>query len=177
MFMDHAQDFRSLQLSQDLVWRKQNGSSFHADRFRRVHESIAHFYTGSWEAVWKNPVKTLDATKRVTRRKARPPHMGIIAGAHHISYDGGPRLQRSVIDAPNCHGYAVNETQKPLAIVRPLLEYSCPVGGLVIDPFSGSGTTLVAAKELGMRAIGIEIRESQCEEAAKRLSQEVFDFS
>ena len=67
-------------------------------------------------------------------------------------------------------------TQKPFTVISPLIAASSLVGGLVLDPFMGSGTTLVAAKQLGRRAIGIEIEEKYCQIAVDRLRQSVFQF-
>jgi len=66
--------------------------------------------------------------------------------------------------------------QKPLSIIASQIKASTLEEELVLDPFMGSGTTLRAAKDLGRRAIGIEIEEKYCEIAAKRLSQEVLEF-
>jgi site-specific DNA-methyltransferase (adenine-specific) len=67
-------------------------------------------------------------------------------------------------------------TQKPFAVINPLILASCPTRGIVLDPFMGSGTTLESARKLARKAIGIEIEEKYCEIAAKRLSQEVISF-
>ena len=74
-------------------------------------------------------------------------------------------------------GGRFHPTQKPLALLRHLILLYGSEGGVVCDPFMGSGTTLRAAKDLGYKAIGIEREEKYCDVAVKRLRQEVFNFS
>lgn len=63
----------------------------------------------------------------------------------------------------------VHPHEKPIELLRELVG-KCPAG-VILDPFMGSGTTLRAAKDLGRRAIGIEIEERYCEIAARRMAQ------
>ena len=173
MFLNNWVEFASWSLSQEVIWKKHNGSNFHADRFRRVHEHALHFYKGNWADVYKMVQTTNDATARTVRRKERPTHTGEIAESTYTSQDGGPRMMTSVIEARSCHGYAVHPTQKPVSLLGKLIQYGCPENGIVIDPFMGSGSSLVAARDCGMRSIGIEVNEEYCEAAADRLRQKV----
>lgn len=99
------------------------------------------------------------------------PVLWFVKGKHprrNILDDNLGRLSRDW--SKRLHGWA-----QPIA-PQPILKLSDD-GGVLLDPFMGSGTTLRAAKDLGRRAIGIEIEERYCEIAANRLSQSVFDFS
>ena len=77
---------------------------------------------------------------------------------------------RSVLYHPSMHGKANHPTQKPVELIKPLIHYGGTMGSTVIVPFAGAGSELIAAKEIGCPAIGIEIEEVYCEAAAKRLT-------
>lgn len=68
----------------------------------------------------------------------------------------------------------LHPTEKPIGLLQKLIGHH--VGDTVLDPFAGSGTTLVAAKLHGCRAIGCEISEDYCRIAVERLKQGVFAF-
>lgn len=150
--------------------------------FRLINEDARMFVTpgNSNQHLWPKPKWTLAWTKPngVTRtpltrgqkmnhacwepiliygKLDHPPHSDV------ISLSIG--LQREVEGHP---------CPKPFKLFERLISFTD--AQTVLDPFMGSGTTLRAAKDLGRKAIGIEIEEKYCEIAAKRLRQEVFSF-
>ena len=100
---------------------------------------------------------------------------------------GGPRIVRyQWAGAERCSDGRWHGTQKPVAVMRWCIDRIAWISGPaklrewdgpILDPYTGSGSTLCAAKKLKRPAIGIEIEEKYCEIAAKRLSQKVLNFS
>lgn len=177
MFLDHAREFAGWKLSQDVIWEKQNGSGpCPSDRFMRVHEHALHWYQGNWSAIchlqqrvpWDGPDK---GSVRASRSRAYHETGGRYAP--NAWSDDGTRVARSVLKVQSMHQRGAHETEKPVPLLMPLIAYACPPGGLVVAPFAGSGSDLEAARMLGMRAIGIEADERECEKAARRLAQGV----
>lgn len=78
-------------------------------------------------------------------------------------------LMSSSADRPD------HPTPKPVGLMELLIE-RCPTG-VIADPFTGSGATLIAARNLGRKAVGVEMDERYCEMTAKRLAQGSFDFA
>lgn len=164
-------------LSQDVVWHKPYGSGIAADRFRRVHEHVTHWYRGGWNLVYHQTPRVPyygPDSRHGYSRSGSDGHTGALkAGYEWI--DDGTRLMRSIIEAPTMwRRGAIHKTEKSVELLRPLIEYGCPPGGLVLDPFAGSCSTALAARLTGRRAVLIEADEAMCERAVRlRLAQDV----
>lgn len=85
-------------------------------------------------------------------------------GGHHGNY---------VTNIPQSTGHP---TPKPLSMLSSFVERFSNPNEIIFDPFAGGGTTLLAARNLGRKVIGVEMQEEYCELIANRLSQEAFDF-
>jgi adenine-specific DNA-methyltransferase len=68
-------------------------------------------------------------------------------------------------------GNKLHPTQKPVAALKPLIEAFCPSRGIVLDPFAGSGSSLLAARQLGRQFIGIELDQQHHATATARLQE------
>ena len=90
------------------------------------------------------------------------------AGKRSSNIVSSPTLMSADANRPD------HPTPKPIPLMEVLID-KCPPG-VVADPFAGSGATLIAARNLGRKSIGVELEEKYCEIIAKRLDQQVIDF-
>ena len=158
---------------QERIWQKQNGSGTTVRTFRKIHENIWHF---------KRPKATTFNLQSIREPKASVGDKSIKAGKGYASVqymsrktayaDDGMRLPKSVVFCPNLHQSTESlghPTQKPEAVIRPLILYSSNPGDFVLDPCCGTGTTLKVARDVGRRWIGIEKMTEWHQKAKGRL--------
>jgi site-specific DNA-methyltransferase (adenine-specific) len=177
LVMSNAEWFRY-----EWMWNKYTPTGFLNAKYAplKSHESIVVFSQGRHQY---NPQKYLKPyqgarTGRGFKNAGAPSkgevYGGLVNGSGFRSEFAYPK---TVLEFHTGNGWDKREnehpTQKPVELLRYLiLTYTNP-GDTVLDFTMGSGTTLRAAKDLGRRAIGIEINERYCDLAARRLSQEV----
>ena len=104
------------------------------------------------------------------------PERGFTLAEGELAWTNADNVLR-VFDCNRSDPGREHPTQKPIELMRWCMGLSwSKKSNTILDPFMGSGTTLRAAKDLGRKAVGIELEERYCEIAANRLSQGVLDL-
>ena len=127
-------------------------------------------FFAAWRAAGFTPVGHLVWVKRYASSK------GLLAYQHEQAYllakgNSGARPSNPLPDVLDWHytGNPFHPTQKPVRSLKPVIEAFTKPGEVVLDPFCGSGSTLLAAKILGRRYVGIDLDAGYCEAARRRL--------
>lgn len=135
-----------------LIWRYGLGGSS-PRRFARKHDDIL-FYCVDPERYYFDPPMVAATSNRMK---------------------GQLKKATDVLDIPSLNNMAGERvgypTQKPLALLELLIGACCPVGGLVLDPCMGSGTTVVAAKRIGRRGVGVDVSAEAVAIAGRRVAE------
>jgi site-specific DNA-methyltransferase (adenine-specific) len=152
----------------EIIWDRRVPSMGGSTRsYSSVHDTIGFFVRQ------KGYYFDLDAIRipyDAATKKARS--RSIFVGAKWLELGYNPKDLWSVSRLHREHPErAEHPTQKPLEIVERMIKASCPPGGVVLDPFMGSGTTAVAARRCGRHFTGFELNPEYCEVLESRLAQ------
>ena len=180
----------------DPVWPNASELLAGAERpYELLNEAAHHFYCrrlaihlgcNSDPRILQGVPGSLPFFRAVWLRYARPHYLGRLLYGSDVAYlfgeppsskEGLHLIGGEVTDAKGKGKETLHPTPRKLAHTKWLVSRWSEPTDVILDPFAGSGTTLLAAKELGREAIGIEIEERYCEMAAERLSQEVMDLT
>lgn len=159
---------------QERIWQKQNGSGATVKTLRKVHENIWHYKRKNASTFNLDKIrepKTSVGDKSITDGKGAATCQYMKRRVAYI--DDGFRMPKSVIFCPNLHQSKESlkhPTQKPEAIIGPLISYSSNENDLVFDPFAGTGTTPAVAKKMGRRWLAIEMTPKWYDQAVKRIN-------
>ena len=152
------------------IWRLLREDSFCISFYGWPHIDL---FLGFWKKIGFRPVSHLAFVKS---------HWGLgrfTRGRHETAFllaKGRPsKPKKAIPDVINWKRdrFKHHPNQKPVAALIPLIETFCPADGVVLDPFMGSGSTLLAAREVDNIAVGIEIESRYCQSATKRITQAI----
>lgn len=164
-------------LRQDIIWHKPNPMPESVkSRCTKSHEYIflltksPRYYFN--EDALREPANTGIRKNEYNHRKVK----FVVPGHRQEQFRGGNqsdgfRNQRDVWSILVKPSYDGHHATFPTDLPRRCLSLGCPVGGTVLDPFMGSGTTAVVARALGMHYVGFEISPDYCAIISKRLEQ------
>lgn len=157
-----------------ITWAPTNGAcrGFNPDGLWRDSEHIAVFGACLWKRLRRE--RSASAVQ-IAAAAYESESTRLVASEGHTSRAGDVWTDPAPGLAFNSH-QRLHPNEKPLRVLHRLVEAMADPGATILDPFMGSGTTLRAAKDLGRKAIGVEVVEAYCEVAAKRLAQGVLDL-
>jgi site-specific DNA-methyltransferase (adenine-specific) len=180
-----SQPFTSLAVCADInrfrhewIWQKNRGSNFlnTCREPMKEHESVLVFSDGNWtynaQLQERNGAGAARA-KHTINPSTNTSNYGAVSKSPAM-IDPSTRVPSSIQRFNTETG--LHPTQKPQKLFEYLILTYSNETQTILDPFMGSGTTLVAAKQLGRKCVGIELEEKYCEIAVQRLAQDILPF-